>query len=183
MCGGLLEKVPFGVTSRLGLVHLACLKLLHTVGHLSRTDQEAADVRRVLLLQDALGFPRTVGLDLTADRIDMEQPLPALLVAEVDSLAVPELALEDDQSRYLCLSSDNRYALLTPTLVTDGLCLKPDHAVCSVYGFVRLQSSTMRLESRIPAFACQPTDLVLAQLELCKCCCGHAGCYRSRPSR
>ena len=56
-----------------------------------------------------------MGLDLSADRIDMEQPLPALLVAEVDSLAVPELALEDDQSRYLCLSSDNRYALLTTT--------------------------------------------------------------------
>ncbi len=62
------------------------------------------------LLQDTLGLPRTVGLDLSADRIDMEQPLPALLVAEVGSLAVPELALEDDQSRYLCLSSDNRYA-------------------------------------------------------------------------
>ena len=65
--------------------------------------------------QDTLGIPRTVALDLSADRIDMEQPLPALVVAEVDSLAVPELALEDDQTRYLCLSSDNRQA--TPSLV------------------------------------------------------------------
>ena len=77
--------------------------------------REAHDARREARVQDTLGFPRTVGLDLSADRIDMEQPLPALLVAEVDSLAVPELALEDDQSRYLCLSSDNRHAPLTAT--------------------------------------------------------------------
>lgn len=70
--------------------------------------------RRVPSLQDALGIPRTVGLDLSADRIDMDQPLPALLVAEVDSLAVPELALETDETRYLCLSSDNRHALSQP---------------------------------------------------------------------
>ena len=44
----------------------------------------------------------------------MEQPLPALLVAEVNSLAVPELALGDDETRYLCLSSDNRHALSHP---------------------------------------------------------------------
>ena len=67
--------------------------------------------QRIALLQETLGFPRTVGLDLSADRIDMNQPLPALLVAEVDSLAVPELALEQHQTRYLCLSSDNRHAL------------------------------------------------------------------------
>ena len=70
--------------------------------------------RSLTMLQDALGIPRTVGLDLSADRIDMDQPLPALLVAEVDSLAVPELALEDDQTRYLCLSSDNRCATPQP---------------------------------------------------------------------
>ena len=60
--------------------------------------------------QAMLGIPRTVGLDLSADRIDMEQPLPALLVAEVDSLAGPELAFEEGQTRYLCLSADNRRA-------------------------------------------------------------------------
>lgn len=60
--------------------------------------------------QAMLGMPRTVGLDLSADRIDMEQQLPALLVAEVDSLAGPELAFEEGQSRYLCLSADNRRA-------------------------------------------------------------------------
>lgn len=59
-------------------------------------------------MQAALGVPRTVGLDLAADRIDMAQPLPALLVAEVDSLAAPELDFEQNQIRYLCLSSDNR---------------------------------------------------------------------------
>ena len=59
-------------------------------------------------LQAALGIPRTVGLDLSADRMDMGQPLPALLVAEVDSLAAPELNFDQNQTRYLCLSSDNR---------------------------------------------------------------------------
>ena len=73
-----------------------------------------SQIRSLTTLQDALGIPRTVGLDLSAERIDMDQPLPALLVAEVDSLAVPELALEDDQTRYLCLSSDDRCAISQP---------------------------------------------------------------------
>ncbi len=51
-----------------------------------------------------------MGLDLSADRIDMEQPLPALLVAEVDFLAGPEQVFEEGQTRYLCLSADNRHA-------------------------------------------------------------------------
>lgn len=41
----------------------------------------------------------------------MAEPLPALLVAEVDSLAAPELAMERNQTLYLCLSADNRHTL------------------------------------------------------------------------
>ncbi|BDA41503.1 probable helicase HelY [Coccomyxa sp. Obi] len=57
-----------------------------------------------------LGMPRTVGLDLAADDIDVAQPLPALAVAEVDFLAAPGLDPRADPSdtRYLCLTADNR---------------------------------------------------------------------------
>jgi len=61
------------------------------------------------MLQAYFGLPRTVGLDLTAEDIDVAQPLPALAVAEVDSLAAP--GREDPQAtRYLCLTADNRCA-------------------------------------------------------------------------
>ena len=60
-------------------------------------------------------MPRNVGLDLAAEDIDASQPLPALAVAEVDYLAVPNLDPRADPSdtRFLCLTADNRWAPLT----------------------------------------------------------------------
>lgn len=66
------------------------------------------------MLQAYFGLPRTVGLDLAAEDIDVAQPLPALAVAEMDSLASP--GREDPQAtRYLCLTADNR---CTPTVLS-----------------------------------------------------------------
>ena len=67
------------------------------------------------VVQSFLGMPRTVGLDLAADDIDVAQPLPALAVAEVDFLAAPGLDPRADPSdtRYLCLTADNRLPALS----------------------------------------------------------------------
>ncbi len=72
-------------------------------------------------MQTFLGMPRTVGLDLAADDIDVAQPLSALAVAEVDFLAAPGLDPRADPSdtRYLCLTADNR---LLVTLLFQGRC-------------------------------------------------------------
>ena len=66
--------------------------------------------------QSYLGIPRAVGLDLAAADLDVEAPLPALLVAEIDSLGSPALgsswaesgAPGEEEPRFLCLSADNR---------------------------------------------------------------------------
>jgi hypothetical protein len=61
-----------------------------------------------------LGLPRYVGLDLAAEDVDASQPLPALAVVEMDSLATPGMAALGafSDTRYLCLTSDNRRASL-----------------------------------------------------------------------
>ena len=69
--------------------------------------------------QEFLGLPRYVGLDLGAEDVDAAQPLPALAVVEIDSLATPELAAQAaaaSHSRYLCLTADNRHGLTHPIL-------------------------------------------------------------------
>ena len=64
--------------------------------------------------QGYLGIPRAVGLDLAAAEVDVEQPLPALLVAEIGSLGSPALSsgaeggAPEEGTRFLCLSADNR---------------------------------------------------------------------------
>jgi hypothetical protein len=75
-------------------------------------------------------MPRTVGLDLAADDIDAAQPLPALAVAEVDFLAAPELDPRADPSdtRYLCLTADNRCPCSTITLSLAGSPVLWQHA-------------------------------------------------------
>ncbi len=70
--------------------------------------------------QAFLGMPRAVGLDLAAADVDVDQPLPALALAEVDCLANPALGGNEDggaaDTRYLCLSADNRRAQGQPAV-------------------------------------------------------------------